>query len=360
MSVHTDCAQPVREGEELDLARLREYLSAHVPALGPVLAIEQFPHGHSNLTYLIRDGEREWVLRRPPFGNRVKTAHDMGREYRLLSRLCHVYPPAPVPLLYCDDESILGAPFYLMERRRGVILRGSPSASGPIAPDLVRRLCETLVDSMTNLHALDYHAAGLADMGKPAGYVERQVTGWTKRYHDARTGDMPDLERTMTWLAANRPVDSGAATLIHNDFKFDNLVLDPADLTHIVAVLDWEMATLGDPLMDLGTTLAYWTEADDPELLQHHIVGPTKEPGAMSRTELVERYAQASGRDVSSLLFYYVCGLFKVAVIAQQIYARYQRGFTQDKRFAHFDRLVAALGLGAVRAIDTQSVGSSG
>ncbi|MFI5459020.1 MAG: phosphotransferase family protein [Isosphaerales bacterium] len=354
MSAPIDEPRPVRDGEQLDSARLRDYLAAHLPGAEGSLAIEQFPHGHSNLTYLIRLGNQEWVLRRPPFGNRVKTAHDMGREYRILSRLCHVYGPAPAPVLYCEDESVLGAPFYLMERRRGVILRGKPPADRPIPPELVRRLCETLVDNMALLHGLDYRTAGLEDMGKPQGYVERQVTGWIKRYQDARTDDVPDLERTAAWLAGNRPGESAGATLIHNDFKFDNLVLDPNDLTRIVAVLDWEMATIGDPLMDLGTTLAYWTEANDPEPFHYHVVGPTTQPGSMSRRELVERYGQTTGRDVSNMLFYYVCGLFKVAVIAQQIYARYVRGLTQDPRFAGFNKMVAALGLGAVRAIDTR------
>ncbi len=223
-----------------------------------------------------------------------------------------------------------------------------------MSPELVRKLCETLIDSMAELHALDYRAAGLHDLGKPDGYVERQVTGWTKRYQDARTDDLPDVERAAVWLADTRPAERAGSALIHNDFKFDNLVLDPDDYTRIVAVLDWEMATLGDPLMDLGTTLAYWTEASDPAPLHHHIVGPTTQPGSMSRRELVERYAQATGRDVSNMLFYYVCGLFKVAVIAQQIYARYARGMTKDPRFAGFNRVVAALGSGAVRAIDTQ------
>jgi len=353
MSAPIDEPRPVRDGEQLDVTRLRAYLATHLPGAGEPLAVEQFPHGHSNLTYLIRLGDQEWVLRRPPFGNRVKTAHDMGREYRVLSRLCRIYGPAPAPVLYCEDESVLGAPFYVMERRRGAILRGAPRADRPIPPELVRRLCETLVDNMALLHALDYRTAGLEDMGKPQGYVERQVTGWTKRYQDARTDDIPDLERTAAWLAGNRPAGSAGATLIHNDFKFDNLVLDPDDLTRIVAVLDWEMATIGDPLMDLGTTLAYWTEAGDPEPLHHHIVGPTTQPGSLSRRELVERYGQTTGRDISNMLYCYVCGLFKVAVIVQQIYARYVRGLTQDPRFAGFNQMVAALGLGAVRAIDT-------
>jgi aminoglycoside phosphotransferase (APT) family kinase protein len=356
MTFAIDQARPVREGEQLDIARLSDYLATHLPGASPSLSVEQFLHGHSNLTYLIKVGPDEWVLRRPPFGNRVKTAHDMGREYRILSRLWHVYPPAPRPVLFCDDEAILGAPFYLMERRSGVILRGSPSPDRPIPAELVRSLCETLVDRMAELHALDYRAAGLEDLGKPQGYVERQVAGWTKRYHDARTDDIPDIERTINWLAENRPAESAGASLIHNDFKFDNLVLDPTELTKIVALLDWEMATIGDPLMDLGTTLAYWREAADPEPLQHHIVGPTREPGSLTRRELVERYAQVSGRDVREMLFCYVCGLFKVAVIAQQIYARYKRGLTKDPRFAVFNQLVAALGLGAARAIDTGSI----
>jgi aminoglycoside phosphotransferase (APT) family kinase protein len=356
MSFAIDQARPVREGEQLDITRLGDYLATHLPGGRCDLLVEQFPHGHSNLTYLIKAGGEEWVLRRPPFGNRVKTAHDMGREYRILSRLCQVYPPAPRPVLHCEDEAILGAPFYLMERRSGVILRGSPSPDRPISPDLVRRLCETLVDRMAELHALDYRAAGLEDLGKPQGYVERQVAGWTKRYQDARTDDIPDIDRTINWLAENRPVESSVASLIHNDFKFDNLVLDPSELTKIVALLDWEMATIGDPLMDLGTTLAYWTERSDPEPMQHHIVGPTREPGSLNRRELVERYARVSGRDVSAMLFCYVCGLFKVAVIAQQIYARYKRGMTNDPRFAVFNQLVAALGMGAVRAIDARSI----
>jgi aminoglycoside phosphotransferase (APT) family kinase protein len=356
MTFAIDEARPVREGEQLDIARLADYLATHLPGASRELSVEQFLHGHSNLTYLIKVGGDEWVLRRPPFGNRVKTAHDMGREYRILSRLCHVYAPAPRPVLYCEDEEILGAPFYLMERRSGVILRGSPSPDRPIPPDLVRRLCETLIDRMAELHALDYRGAGLEDLGKPQGYIERQVAGWTKRYQDACTDDIPDIDRTINWLAENRPAESPAASLIHNDFKFDNLVLDPAELTKVVALLDWEMATIGDPLMDLGTTLAYWTERADPEPMQHHIVGPTREPGSLSRRELVERYARVSGRDVSAMLFCYVCGLFKVAVIAQQIYARYKRGMTKDPRFAVFNQLVAALGMGAVRAIDARSL----
>jgi aminoglycoside phosphotransferase (APT) family kinase protein len=352
MSCAIDEAGPVRDGEQLDIERLETYLAAHLPGAGGPLAVQQFPHGHSNLTYLIRLGDRELVLRRPPFGNRVKSAHDMGREYRILSRLCRVYGPAPCPLLYCDDESILGAPFYLMERRRGIMIRRPPSPDQPLSPETVRRLGEVMVDNLAQLHALNYEAAGLGDLGKPTGYVERQVAGWTRRYRDAQTDDLAGLERAAAWLDGNRPGESGAA-LVHNDYKFDNLVLDPGDLTRIVAVLDWEMATIGDPLMDLGTTLGYWIEPNDLEPLRRFLVGPTTLPGSLTRHEVAERYGQVTGRDVSNMLFYYAFGLFKIAVIAQQIYARYVRGATRDPRFAVLGTVVDALGEQAARSIDS-------
>jgi aminoglycoside phosphotransferase (APT) family kinase protein len=254
-------------------------------------------------------------------------------------------------LLYCEDESVLGAPFYLMERRRGIIIR-KPPGDHPVPPATVRRLCESLVEGLARLHALDYSAAGLADLGKPEGYVERQVSGWARRYRDAQTDDLPALERAGAWLATNRPAESGAA-LIHNDYKFDNLVLDPDDPGRIVAVLDWEMATIGDPLMDLGTTLGYWIQADDPEPIRRFLAGPTAIDGSLTRRELAERYARATGRPVPEMLFYYVYGLFKIAVIAQQIYARYVRGATRDPRFAALGAVVAALGQSAARAIDS-------
>ncbi len=352
MSFAIDEAGPVRDGEQLDVERLGAYLTAHLPdASGPIV-VEQFPHGHSNLTYLIRLGDRELVLRRPPFANRVKTAHDMGREYRILSRLCRVYEPAPCPVLSCEDESILGAPFYLMERKRGIILRRPPSSDPALTPETVGRLGAALVDNLARLHSLDYEATGLGHIGKPIGYVERQVTGWTRRYRDAQTGDLGGLERAMAWLDENRPGESGSA-LVHNDYKFDNLVLDPGDLTRIVAVLDWEMATIGDPLMDLGTTLGYWIEPDDLEPLRRFLVGPTTLPGSLTRREVAERYGVQSGRDVSNLLFYYVFGLFKIAVIAQQIYARYVRGATRDARFAVLGTVVEALGEQATRSINS-------
>lgn len=327
-----DGTRPVRKGEELPLERLAPYLQEALGALGAEVSVTQFPGGHSNLTYAVRVGEREYVLRRPPFGSKVKSAHDMGREFRILSALAPSYPKAPRPALYCEDESIMGAKFYLMERVRGLILRKQPPEGVLTAPEAQRALCEAFVDALAELHALDYRALGLESFGNPEGYVLRQVSGWTKRYQDAKTDDIPTVDRLAAWLHENLPA-TRPGTILHNDYKLDNLVLDPGATT-IRALLDWEMAALGDPLMDLGTALCYWVEANDSELMQMIRFGPTHLPGCLTRAQLIERYAQQSGRDVSEALFYYCFGLFKTAVVAQQIYYRFAKGFTQDPRFA--------------------------
>lgn len=337
-----DRSAAVRAGEELDAQRLEAWLDGQLPGDGGPVVVEQFPGGYSNLTYLLRRGGREWVLRRPPFGNRVKSAHDMEREYRILSTLWPIYPPAPRPFALCRDESVLGAPFYVMERRRGIVLRGALPPGLELRPDTVRRLAEAFVDRLVELHGLDLRAAGLAESGRPEGYVQRQVEGWTRRYADARTHELPEMERTAAWLAERRPPVSGAA-LVHNDYKYDNLMLDPEDPARITAVFDWEMATVGDPLMDLGATLAYWVEPGDPEELRSAVIGPTLLEGNPTRRALAERYAEKSGRPVGDLGFYHAYGLFRLAVIIQQIYARYVRGHTRDARFAGLDRRVAAL-----------------
>lgn len=344
----TDQPTTIRPGEELDISRLQAYLLENLPGAKGSLEVLQFPSGFSNLTYLLRLGERELVLRRPPFGASIKTAHDMGREYRILAALKPVYPKVPQPLLYCADESVLGAPFYVMERLQGVILR-TKLLEG-MTPPLMRGVCEAALKALVELHQLDYLKAGLGDLGRPVGFVQRQVSGWLQRYQNARTDDIYGMERAMEWLAVHIPPVSGAA-LIHNDFKYDNLILDPTDLTRVVAVLDWEMATLGDPLMDLGTTLGYWAEENDPPGLKSF--GLTHLPGNYSRAELVEAYAARTGRDVSNIVFYYVFGLFKVGVIMQQIYVRYQKGLTQDGRFAMLIHLIREIGQKIDRAIET-------
>lgn len=355
--------KPIRQGEELNEARLKEFLRENLGAKSGAISISQFPAGSSNLTYCVRVGDEEYVLRRPPFGNQVKTAHDMSREFNVLSKLSEVYDPAPKPLIYCNDTAVIGSEFYLMERRRGLIIRGKTPTLEALAggatlensPILRRKVCESFIENLVRLHALDYKKIGLENLGKPEGYATRQVEGWTKRYFKAKTDEHAGLEKAIEWLNANVPASSGAA-LVHNDYKFDNVMLDPENLTKIVAVLDWEMATVGEPLMDLGTTLGYWMSREAGDEMLSMPFNPRVLMENISRRELVEMYAEKSGRDTSDILFYYVFGTFKIAVIAQQIYFRFARGFTRDKRFATFDRFVGALGEIALHAIETEKI----
>jgi len=342
MTDFRDKPTSIRRGEELDLAKLEPFLRMHFPGEAENFSVSQFPSGHSNLTYAVQLGNRQLVLRRPPFGSKVKSAHDMGREFHVLSKLHDAYSPAPRVLLYCDDASVLGAPFYLMEPISGIILRRDPPSGLMLTPETAHKLCESFIGSLAQLHGIDFAAVGLADLGKPQGYLERQVRGWIERYQGSKTHALPEVDQISSWMEANLPASS-YATLIHNDYKFDNVILDPNDLTRIIGVLDWEMCTLGDPLSDLGGALAYWVEADDSEDLQKLRGGPTNYPGSMTRNELVKRYAQASGRDVSNMVFYVVFARFKVAVIVQQIYYRYHVGLTRDARFAAMPEVVRTL-----------------
>jgi aminoglycoside phosphotransferase (APT) family kinase protein len=347
-----DRAAAVRAGEELNLEALESYLQAHLPNERGPLDVKQFPSGHSNLTYSVLLGSREFVLRRPPFGSKVKSAHDMGREFRALSKLHAVYSQAPEVVLYCDDVTVLGAPFYLMEPIHGVIIRRSPPVGLEFTPKSARRLSESFVDNLAQLHGLDYKGIGLGDLGKPEGYLERQVKGWTERYYGSRTHEFPEVERIVSWMKEHMP-SMGDATLVHNDYKYDNLVLEPSDITRIIGVLDWEMCTIGDPLTDLGTALAYWVDADDPEPLQKIRWGPTTHPGSMTRAQLVERYAEKTGLNVSHVDFYLAFARFKVAVIVQQIYYRYHQGLTKDERFAVMPAVVEALLRASLQCAET-------
>lgn len=350
----SDGTRPVREGEEIDADALRDYLSRELGrSIGP-LTITQFPGGHSNLTYLVAWDDEAYVLRRPPFGSRVKSAHDMGREFRVLSALAPHYDKAPQPLVHCDDTSVIGAPFYLMRRIEGVILRKSIPPELGVTAATARRLCEVMVDTLVELHAIDYDAVGLGDFGKPAGYIERQVTGWTRRYANAKTDEVDTVDQIARWLADNMPAD-GAPALIHNDFKLDNMVLDAGDLTRVIGILDWEMSTVGDPLMDLGTALCYWVDPSDPQPMKMFAFVPSTHAGMMSRRELADRYAEASGRDLSNIVYYYCFGLFKTAVVAQQIYYRYAQGLTRDPRFA---LMIEGVKLMTAHAVDCAERGS--
>jgi aminoglycoside phosphotransferase (APT) family kinase protein len=339
----------VRTGEELDWSRLvrwlRERLPAcHIPGLDVTREpeIAQFPGGHSNLTYCLRFGEREYVLRRPPLGPVAPTAHDMTREYRVLAALWPVFPPAPRPHLLCEDPAVIGAPFYVMERRHGLIIRTEIPAEIGADPRQRRRVSEAVVDTLVALHAVDWEAAGLAGLGRPAGFVERQVRGWAERYERAKTREIAAIRDLARWLAERIPL-AAAATLLHNDYKLDNLMLDRADPGRVVAVLDWEMATLGDPLVDLGLLLCYWADRADPPARRQAISQVTAEPGFFTRAEVLARYAERTGRDVSRIAFYETFALYKVAVVVQQIYVRFHRGQTKDARFAGFEDRVVGL-----------------
>ena len=328
-----DDAAAVRSGEALDVARLGRYLAEHIPALELPLTVRQFPSGFSNLSYLLTAGDVELVLRRPPRGTRPRSGHDMGREFRVLSGLRAGFPECPKPLHFCSDESVIGAPFYVVERIRGIILRRDYPPGLEATPALVRAQQAAVIDVLAKLHGLDYQALGLADIGRSEGYVARQVRGWTERYARAQTADAPPAGTVTDWLAANEPPESSRPALIHNDCKLDNVVFDLRHPARLIGVLDWEMATIGDPLMDLGCSLAYWIEAGDGSEMLAARMGPTQLPGSLTRVEMLRRYADARGLQIDSFRFYRVFGLFRLAVIVQQIYYRYYHRQTRDERF---------------------------
>ncbi|MEZ0312013.1 MAG: phosphotransferase family protein [Myxococcota bacterium] len=338
-----DDSRPVRTGEELDTTKLGAFMRERLGVSGEV-AVRQFAGGHSNLTYLVQVGEREVVLRRPPHGAAAKGGHDMPREYRILEALAPTDVPVAKPVALCEDAAVLGAPFYLMERVVGVVLRDAGTVTALTDATSMRAVAESFVGTLARIHAVKSPA--LAALGKGEGYCARQVKGWTERYAKARTDDIADMNAIAEWMPARIPSTEEAA-FIHNDFKYDNLMLAPRRLHDVVAVLDWEMATVGDPLLDLGTSLGYWTDPDDAPELRALSLSPTLAPGGMTRLELAQRYQEVSGRRVGDMVFAYVLALFKIATIAQQIYARYALGHTKDPRFA-------ALG-GAVRVLASQA-----
>lgn len=333
---------PMRPDEQLDMRRLGDYLAGKLPGSDQTLAVRQFGGGAANLTYLLDYGAQQYVLRRPPLGPVAASAHDMGREYRVLSVLHQAYPYAPRALLFCDDLSVIGAPFFVMERRQGVVVRRTMSEAYAAMPDAAQRMSEALVDALAAFHAVDYDALGLGGLGKPTGFIDRQIEGWYRRWHAAKTADLPDMDAVYAWLKANQPANT-RVSLVHNDYKLDNVMLAAGDPGRVVAVFDWDMCTLGDPLADLGALLTYWTEPSDPPYLQATAMMPLGEPGFLSRAELVARYAAKSGRAVEAIDFYHALGLFRLTVIVAQIYIRYARGQTQDSRFAAMEFMIPAL-----------------
>jgi len=324
---------PVREGEGIDASRVEPFLKEKIPGLEGAMSVRQFPAGASNLTYLVVFDNRELVLRRPPHGTKAKSAHDMSREFRVLSGVRKAYPHVPEVLLYTDDESIIGSEFYITERVVGnLILRDFPPEWGFGVEDC-RRFCLSFIDRLIELHQVDYRAIGLKNLGKPEGYATRQILGWNKRYVNARTDDAPDCAVIRKWLEERIPSESGGC-IIHGDFRIDNLIVDAEDPFNIVAVLDWEMATLGDPLMDLGNSLAYWIQADDTPGLLSLRKQPSNAAGMLTRDEMAAYYADRTGTQIGNFDFYLVYGVFRLVVILQQIYYRYYHGQTKDERFA--------------------------
>jgi len=331
----------LRPDEKLDEAALSAYLRGKLDGSDNPLTVRQFGGGAANLTYLLDYGTHEYVLRRPPLGPVAASAHDMGREYRVLSVLWRTFPYAPRAFLFGDDPSVIGAPFFVMERRRGVVVRRSLPDTYANQPDAPRRMSEALVDALADFHSVDYEALGLGDLGKPQGFLDRQIEGWYKRWHAAKTADLDDMDRVYAWLKANQPA-TAAVSLVHNDYKLDNVMLAPDDPGRVVAIFDWDMCTLGDPLSDLGALLTYWTEPADPPYLQATAMMPLG-GGFPTRGELVARYAEKSGRAVGDIAFYHALGLFRLTVIVAQIFIRFHRGQTQDPRFAVMEQMIPLL-----------------
>jgi aminoglycoside phosphotransferase (APT) family kinase protein len=327
----------------VDRVRLSDYLRRNIPDLTEELEVSQFPSGHSNLTYMIRSGMREFVLKCEPAGPKAKSAHDMGREFRILSKLYGEYSFAPRPFLYCEDDSIIGGKFCVMERLKGVIIRSEYPKDGTIEPGQVRGQFIGLIDALAELHSLDILAIGLSDFGRPQGYRQRQLDGWRRRLYDAKTDNMVDFDEVISRLTEHMPRTEEQAAIIHNDFKMDNLVWDSEKITKLVGVLDWEMATVGDPLMDLACTLSFWAEEGDPEEFRSMRGMPSARPEVWSRREAIEHYSERTKRPVADAKFYLAFGLFRRAVIEQQKYFRYSRALTQDSRFAKLDKSVRVL-----------------
>ena len=348
-----NAAVEVRKGDELDIGAVDAALKKNVSGLSGSPKVKQYPSGASNLTYALDYPDRSLVLRRPPTGTRPKSGHDMHREYRIMTELAPAFPAVPKTLYYTDDESIIGAEFYVMDRTEGHLIHNDIPKEWGWGETETRALCEEFLTKLVDLHSVDYKAIGLGDFGKPEGYVSRQILGWNRRYEKAWTDDVQKFDDVRDWLEANMPETERGAAVVHGDFRIDNCILNKDDPTKIEAILDWEISALGDPMMDLGNTLAYWIQADDPEFMHMMVRQPSRAPGMMSRQEILDFYAEKSGVDVSGFQFYYVYGIFRLAVIIQQIYYRFYHGQTDNARFKDYGQMVNALGELARQKIKT-------
>ncbi|GLX85656.1 aminoglycoside phosphotransferase [Thalassotalea loyana] len=330
-----DTAKHVRPGEELDEVTVDNWLKAQLPQLVGRPVVTQYSGGASNWTYCLDYQNTSLILRRAPAGTKAKGAHDMGREFRLQSSLKPVYNYVPEMLAFCEDEAVLGTDFYVMEKISGIIPRKHLPRELSTSAEQTSRMCKNVFDCLIQLHQVDYKAAGLEGMGKGAGYSQRQIQGWSERFSNAKTWNVPDGRFVMNWLENNMPSKENIC-ITHNDFRFDNVVLDADDYTKVLGVLDWELATLGDPLMDLGNTLAYWVEAGDDFLAQSTRRQPTHLAGMMTRQQVIDYYLEKTGLDCDDFTFYEVYGLFRLAGIVQQIYYRYHHKQTDNPAFKNF------------------------
>lgn len=327
--------RPVRPSEQLDWTRIAAYLRDALPQHPQgAMEVEQFPGGHSNLTYLLRFSDLELVLRRPPLGPVPPRAHDMAREYRILAAVHPLFPLAPRSFLLCNDESVADFTFYVMERRHGIVIRAEEPPQ--VRDASVRRaISESMIDTLASLHAIDIAAHGLDVLGKPAGFVARQIRGWTERWHGSKTSEIAEMEQLAAWLERHIPPDPARPAMVHGDFKLDNVMLDVADPRRLVGVFDWEMSAVGDPLVDVGILLCYWVHLGDEVV--------TGREGWFRRQEILDRYAARSNTALDRIALYEIFAIFKLAVVIQQIYARYVRGQTDDLRFASMGEQVRLL-----------------
>ena len=345
-----DTPKNIRDGEEFPIENLEIFLKENDFEINNLI-LKQFPSGYSNLTYFLKSSSKEFVLRRPPFGAKsLKGGHDMLREYNVLKNLKSQFNKVPKVHLYCDNDDIIGAPFYIMDRVEGYIIRPNLQEQDSPGEEVIRNVSDSLVSTLVELHNVDINEANLNNLGKIDGYVKRQVEGWIKRYNHSKTDIIANMDFVAKWLNDNQPLEV-EGSIVHNDFKYDNLVLDKNNHSKITAVLDWEMATIGDPFMDLGTTLGYWMDKNDlPELKLFQLSATTLD-GNPTREGILEMYENKSGKIIPNPVFYYVFGLFKIAVIAQQIYFRYKKGFTKDRRFGLLNLAVMSLSIMAKQAI---------
>ena len=335
---------PVRAGEELDWAALNRYLKKVIPNLRGDATVSQFAGGNSNLTYRLKYPHDDLVVRRPPFGTKASSAHSMIREYRIMTCLKPIFPSVPETLHYSDDETIIGSEFYVMRKVEGQLIKNTLPVEWNFTPRDSRDFCIRFWEKLIELHQVDYIQAGLGDFGKPEGYVERQVTGWNRRFERVITPDVDHFASVRQWLETSMPQESGRHSILHGDYRIDNVILDKHKSHNILAVLDWEICALGDPLMDLGSSLAYWTQADDPVELRSLVMQPSAAAGMLTRREILDLYQENTGMITSDFTFYMVYGYWRVAVILQQIYYRYFQGQTQDERFKTFGVTAQQLG----------------